>query len=186
MKNIKFLSLILIAISFFGCSTIYVVYDYDVEADFNKYSSFRWTEESENKSDKIFENPLMDKRLKHAIKLELENKGYMLAKQDADFILAYEQTTRMEENVYVTHYSHGWRHNGFGFTRVFKDKHMEGLITLKIYDAKTDELIWQGWASGIEVIVEYIEEIINETAYKLVENFPPGMKSGDSFQPKKK
>ncbi len=176
MKSIKLISLILIVLLFFGCSTIYVVYDYDVEADFSKYHTFRWANQSENNSQDIFENPLMDKRLKNAVKLELQNKGFQVGDQDADFTLAYEQTSQMKEDVYVSHYTHGWRHHGFGFSRVFKDRHMEGMIILKIYDTKSGELIWQGWASGIEVVVENVEEIINETAYKLVENFPPEMK----------
>jgi Domain of unknown function (DUF4136) len=176
MKNLKLISLVIIVFSLVSCSTIYVVYDYDVEADFSKYRTFRWANQAENNSPDIFENPLMDKRLKHAIKLELENKGFELGDQNADFTLAYEQTSKMREDVYVTRYYPGWRNYGIGFTHVSKDKSMEGMIILKIYDTKSGELIWQGWASGIEVEIEYIEEIINETAAKLVENFPPVMK----------
>ncbi|MFC1897993.1 DUF4136 domain-containing protein [Candidatus Cloacimonadota bacterium] len=173
MKNFTLISVVLVLFLLAGCSTIYVVYDYDVEADFSKYHTFRWANQSDNNGQDIFENPLMDKRLKHAIRLELENKGFEFGGQDADFTLAYEQTSQMREDVYVTRYSRGWPYRGFGFTHVSKDKTMEGMIILKIYDTNTGELIWQGWASGIEVIVEYIEEIINETAAKLVENFPP-------------
>ncbi|MDO9577645.1 MAG: DUF4136 domain-containing protein [Candidatus Cloacimonadales bacterium] len=175
MKAIKLAALVLIVLSFLGCSTIYVAYDYDVEADFSKYHTFRWAKDVDNKSNSIFDNPLMDKRLKNALNLELENKGYEKTDQNADFILAYEQASHMEEDVYVSHYSHGWRHHGFGFglTNVSKDRYMEGMITLKIYDGETDELIWQGWASGIRIDVENIAEIINETAQKFVEKFPP-------------
>ena len=95
MNKIKLISLVAISFAMFGCSTIYVVYDYDVEADFSKYHTFRWANQSENSGQDIFENPLMDKRLKHAIRLELENKGFELGDQNADFTLAYEQSSQM-------------------------------------------------------------------------------------------
>jgi len=176
MKNVKLLSLAITVLLFIGCSTIHVVYDYDVEADFSKYRTFRWANQSENTGQDIFENPLMDKRLKHAIKLELQNKGFEFGGQNADFTLAYEQTSQMREDVYVTKYYPTWRHFGIGLTHVSKDKSMEGMIILKIYDTASGELIWQGWATGIEVVVEYIGDIINETAESLVENFPPSGK----------
>jgi hypothetical protein len=178
MKSIKLILVGLVVFIFFGCSTLYVVYDYDVEADFSKYKTFRWATDVEDKTETGFDNSLMDKRLKHAISLELENKGYVKAEKDVDLILAYEQSSHMEEDVYVTSYHQGWRHHGLGFgvSRVSRDRYMEGMIIMKIYDNETDELIWQGWASGIEVVVEYIEEIINETAQELIDKFPPPQK----------
>lgn len=156
-----------------SCSTIYVVRDYDVTADFSNYKTFRW---DMTRSDSRFKNELLDKRLRHAINQELTAKGFEHKPKYSDFILTYEQTTRNEKDVYVMHSYHGWRYGGWSHRNVFIDKRKEALITLKIFDGKTDQLVWQGWASGIEVRIEYVEEIINEVAEKLVADFPPEYK----------
>jgi hypothetical protein len=165
-RIILFFSLIVLA----SCSTIYVVHDFDVTADFSQYQTFSW---DMSRSESGFKNPLLDKRLRNAINAELQNKGFLFSEDNADFILTYEQTTRNERDVYVMHSYHGWRYGGWGYRDVFVDKRKEALITLKIYDAETDELVWQSWASGIRVKIEFVEEIINETAKKLVKDFPP-------------
>ncbi|MCF7793663.1 MAG: DUF4136 domain-containing protein [Candidatus Cloacimonetes bacterium] len=171
MKKIFMILLSLLAL--ISCSTIYVVRDYDVTADFSNFKTFRW---DMTRSNSRFKNELLDKRLRHTINQELIAKGFEHQSRYADFILTYEQTTRSEKDVYVTHSYHGWRHGGWGHRNVFVDKRKEALMTLKIFDAKTDQLVWQSWASGIEVRIEFVEEIINETAEKLVEDFPPGKK----------
>ena len=176
MKSLYYLLILSFIIALFGCSGISVVYDYDVEADFGSYNSFRWAANNAEKN--VFDNPLMDKRLKNAVTKHLENKGYQKAEENADLILSYEQSSRPREDIYVTSYSHGWRWQGagFGVSRISRERYLEGMIILRIYDAHTAELIWQGWATGIEVMVENIEEIMNETARKLVEKFPPPQK----------
>ena len=153
-----------------SCSTIYVVHDFDVTADFSQYHTFRW---DMNRSENGFKNQLLDKRLRAAIGAELQKKGFALSNDSADFILSYEQTTRNERDVYVVHSYHGGQFDGWRHRDVFVDKRKEALITLKIYDTKTDELVWQSWASGIRVKIEFVEEIITETAEKLVRDFPP-------------
>ncbi len=156
-----------------ACSSIYVVYDYDVQADFSKYKSFKW---DMSRSELGFKNQLLDKRLRYSIDLELIGKGFQYTEQNADLVLTYEQTTRTERDIYVMHSYPGWRHGGWGHRNVFVDKRKEALITLKIFDAETNELIWQSWASGIEVVIEDVEKIIKNVAAQLVANFPPPQK----------
>lgn len=169
----KVILLLLSFLALISCSTVYVVHDYDMMADFSRFKTFRW---DMTRSDSGFNNELLDKRLRYEINQELIAKGFERSNQKADFVLAYEQTTRTEKDVYVTYTHHGWRHGGWHHRNIFVDKHKEALITLKIYDAETDELVWQSWASGIEVKIEFVEEIINETAEKLVADFPPQTK----------
>ena len=170
MRYSKLFLLILIIFSLVSCSSIYVVYDYDVEADFSKYSTYRW---DMNRSDSAFKNQLLDKRLRYALNKELQARGYEQTDDSADFILSYEQATHQEKDVYVVHSSHGWSRHRFHTRQVFVDHHKEGTIVLNIFDGKTDELVWQGWASGIEVDLENIEYNINTVAAKLIEKFPP-------------
>jgi Domain of unknown function (DUF4136) len=170
MKYFKLFSLLLVIILLMSCSTIYVVYDYDVEADFTKYSTYKW---DMNKSDSAFKNQLLDKRLRHALNKELQTRGFEQSDDNADFILTYEQATHQEKDVYVVHSNHGWPRHRFHTRQIFVDRHKEGTIVLNIFDGKTEELVWQGWASGIEVDLENIEYNINTTAAKLIEKFPP-------------
>lgn len=170
MKKIKLILLVIIIFSFVGCSTIYVVYDYDVAADFNEFNTYKW---DMSKSDGAFKNKLLDKRLRHALNLELEARGYLQVNSEPDFILSYEQATRQEKDVYVVHSNRGWSRHRFRTRHVFVDRHTEGTIVLSIFDGKTEELIWQGWASGIQVDLEDIEYNINTAAEKLIDNFPP-------------
>ena len=53
------------------------------------------------------------------------------------------------------------------------NKYKEGMIVIDIIDAKTDELVWRGWGTGIRGNRDDVNEIIKEAVIEILMDFPP-------------
>jgi Domain of unknown function (DUF4136) len=133
--------------------------------NFQNYKTFGWTNDSVVKKAGRVDNDIVDNNIKNSIGAELEKKGWQEADLQPDVLLDYnvmvEKGVRREsEPLYSYPYS-GYYYNSyrrrlgyyytpsfFGGYRSYNVPFKEGTLTVNMIDARTNKLIWQGWAKG--------------------------------------
>lgn len=119
--------------------------DYDKEADFSAYKTFNWSEDIENQKDShpILNNSLVRKRIKSAIRSEMEGRGYVMS-ENPDLLINFHMVIE-ERTGYTTvpSYSFWWRDN------VRPYNYQEGTLIIDLIDKKQNQLVWQGYTTGI-------------------------------------
>ena len=133
--------------------------------DFSKYKTFGWLNDSSVKAASRVDNDIVDNNIKNSISAELTQKGWMESDQRPDVWLDYnvmvEKGERRETEPsyiypYGGYYYNSWRRrSGFYFNPGFFSAYhsynvpfKEGTLTVNMVDARTNKLIWQGWAKG--------------------------------------
>lgn len=121
--------------------------DYDEEANFGEYTTFNWSEEIENQKDShpILNNSLVRKRIKNAIRSEMEGRNYELA-ENADLLVNFHVVIE-ERTGYTTYPTFGYRY--WGRDNVQPYNYKEGTLIIDLIDRKKNQLVWQGYTEGI-------------------------------------
>lgn len=170
MKNLIIITAIL-TLLLMSCATITVRTDYDRETNFSSYKTFRIAEQS-HKSKKIPKKSMgmMDKRLKNAIKNELQAMGFILKESGKpDFIVAHHVV--IKNKVDVDRY--GYRTGRWQKRMVTKVHHYkQGTLILDFVDTDSKELFWRGVATGVLENRNAAEKQIKESVAKIMEKYP--------------
>jgi len=153
---------------FAGCSTVHIETDYDRQADFSKYKTYRWIPHTKGTGDNpLMNDPLIEGHVKSAVNAELAKKGFVKIEEGhPDFLVAYYFTAR--NRVDITNYYGYW----YPQTSVYRYK--EGTLILDIVDREQKQLVWRGWASDVLEDRSRLNEQINDSVRKLLERYPPG------------
>ena len=173
MKNLKFISLLLIFI-FSSCSSVRVVSDYDSLTDFNKYQTFAFYKPGIDKA-KI--SDLDKKRIMRQIEANLKAKG-MTISNDPDLLVSLFTKERERINVYNNNfYGYGYGAWYGGGTSVTSTP--EGTLYIDSIDHSKNELVWQGIGKGDLVMsnIEKKEARIKEIVTKILAQYPPVVKT---------
>ena len=172
MKISNLILVMALLIGLASCSPISVKTDYDREADFANYKTYRWLRTREGKP-MTAKNPLMAKRMRRAIEGELSAKGYHLVEDEKpDFLVAFYSGVRNKVDVTTYGYRYG-RWGRWRGTAVAVDRYKEGTLIIDIIDSNEKELVWRGWASGTVENPNKAQETINKAVAKLLSKFPP-------------
>ena len=121
--------------------------------DFSKYKTFAWASQVDNKLDPgfYFLNDLeLKKRIRDAVKSELEGRGYKYQRQAPDLIVNFRV---FDKPTTINGYT------GYGTTYFGKELRepedqktfnvKAGSIVVNLIDVKTGQAVWRGLASGI-------------------------------------
>ena len=178
MKRIFTTLLILALFSASGMAQVKVSYDFDNQADFNSYKTYKFTDEA-------MELPINDlnrKRLLDAISSELALKGFTASDNPdvwVDIVVRAEQkeTARATTDYYGSGYRYRWG-GGFSTTTINTYDYIEGTIFIDIIDAGSKQLVWQG--RGVGTISESIkpekrEQRIKKGVAKIFKKYPPSI-----------
>ena len=153
-----------IIVSFAGCSTTSHI-EVAKGVDFSKYKTFGWLNDSGVQAANRADNDIIDNNIKNSISVELQKKNWMEADRQPDVWLDYnvmvEKGVRRETDPayiypYTGYYYNSWRNRmGYFYNPAFFSGYRsynvpfkEGTLTVNMVDAKTNKLIWQGWAKG--------------------------------------
>jgi hypothetical protein len=176
----KFL-IIPVLFAFVACSTVKVAYDYDRQADFNKYKTYVISEETTKMAGV---NQLNRDRIIAAVETQMAAKGFAKAKS-ADVILdvrikgeEIQTATATTSGGYGYGYGYGrWGYGGgFSTTRVNYDKYIEGTLFVTLIDKATEKIAWQG--TGTKTMDENAspekrEQNIDYAVQQIFTNYPP-------------
>lgn len=167
-----------------GCSTIRSHSDYDPEAKFDTYSSFKWADEDQSVQSRVSAeqtvNPLNVQRIRQAIVSELKAKGYShRVDQDAvDFTVSFTVGVREQTNLnaYPLMYEERWvRHWPYYGSYVDVHTYTEGTLAIDVYDGGTLSPVWHGVARK-QITRSDVEEsapLIRSAVSAILKDFPP-------------
>ena len=176
MLKVRWPIVIFVIVAFYNCATPQVSLDYDSSVDFSRYKTFAWLKESQEKSGETWiDNPLIDERVRAAVEENLLSKGYKKGSDiSADFYVVYHLSMgRMFDTQPMRgHISIG----GIGLSSRGGNKKEEGLLLIKVNDAKTGETAWRGLTPcrlEEQLTPEQTTETINKAVEKILAQFPP-------------
>lgn len=170
MKRFATALLLVFAVFMTGCSSVHVETDYDRQADFSSYHTYRWIPHMKKPDDNpLMRDPLIESHVESAVDAALAGKGFTrITEGDPDFLVAYYFTSR--NRVDINHYYGYW----YPQTSVYRYK--EGTLIVDIVDREAKQLIWRGWATGTLEDRTHIKDQIDMSVRKLMERFPPDAK----------
>lgn len=141
-----------------ACATIQSGSHYDESASFDTYRSFSWIADNPiivgmGQSPSV--SPLTQKKIADAIAGELVRKGFVYTtnRDTADFVLAYTVGTRerIDATSYPSVYQGAWGSHLYGRyyydTEVVHRMYTEGTLGVDVFDGKTKQPVWHGWAT---------------------------------------
>jgi uncharacterized protein YceK len=183
MKTAAFTVLVLVVLVFSGCATIQVSQDYDPHADMTRYGTWQWRDPVQGATGDIrIDNPLLDKRIRRAVDNHLASRNIKAVQVQPDLHLSYHLTIQQKilsdsyySTVGVGSYYHPW-HGGIG-TETRVRQYDESRLTIDIYAADTDDLIWRGigvFRLRTHETPEEAAEATRKIVDKILYQYPPG------------
>ena len=181
MKQVITLFLIL---AFAACGSLKVSYDYDKQADFSKYKTYKFSEESL----KLPIQQLNRDRIITAVESELAAKGFTKAESNADMLVdlnvkAEQRTEATATNTgggmyggYGMRYGYG---GGYSTTQISYDKYIDGTLFVSFVDNASQKITWQGRATRTideNASAEKREKNINYAVKEIFTKYPPAKK----------
>jgi hypothetical protein len=149
---------------FTGCAAISVDYSYNTSFDFSSLSRYSWLELPIDFPTDNFSA----QNIRTAIDRQMEKKGFTLTTGAPDFILSLQgqkETVRRSP-----------KSTAVSGELSASEQFQHGMFTLTIIDAKTDRLIWEGYAKGVlppNLSTKGKVEKTNEVIANLLDDFPP-------------
>lgn len=155
MKNLLICFVLAMAVA--SCSSVKVSTDYDKEAAFTSYKTFKFTEHAE----KLPVSELNRSRIMNAVVTELNAKG-MQESATPDVLVDLNMIVKEEMSATATntspygygygagYYGHGYGYGyggGFSTTNIDYNKYLVGTLFIDIIDVKKNQLVWQGRAT---------------------------------------
>jgi hypothetical protein len=172
MKYLKLLVLLV----FIGCGTPKVLYDYDSEADFNSYKTFRFYDDINlNTSD------IETKRILTQLERAIVEKGFSYNNIATIYVDVKLNQFEAPKNSIGVGFGNYGRHSGIniGGQIPINNDLRTYQFTIDFIDSKTDKLVWQGIYEGnfntsIEAVQK--EQQLAIAFQKLFSKYPPKKK----------
>jgi hypothetical protein len=179
MKKFFFLALLFLGAA---CSSIQVTYDYDRQADYSKYKTYAFSEDSK----KLPVNDLNRDRIFKAVETEMAAKGF--TKSDTpdmlvDLQLRAEQ--KMDATATTSNPGYGYGPSRYGYgggfstTHIDYNEYIEGTLFINLVDAAAEKIVWQGRATKTideTASAEKKEQNINAAVKQIFTKYPPAVK----------
>ena len=155
-----------------GCATVAVHHDYDREANFTRYYTYKFLQPREGIGlDPVVDNSLMHTRIGRAVERELASRGYRKAQYGKpDFLIVYH--VGVGEKVAVTTYGYSSWQGPHALADTGERCQKAGMLILDIVDCENRKLVWRGWATGLVGDTECIQERVDKTVHKIMQKYP--------------
>ncbi len=182
----KLVAILVFAMLLSSCSSIQTGSHHDESATFSHYRTFAWIAYDPlilGMREQPTISPLSKKKIVQAIEGELINKGYVYVTNPdtADFILSYTVGTRdkIDTMSYPSVYRAGWDWHTYGRdfhqSKVIHRSYTEGTLAIDIFDGKSKQPVWHGWASKTISTSdrENPSPAIQKAVAQVIDQFPP-------------
>src|SRR5262245_39676786 len=181
-RRLQWLVVLLLVIGARSASAQDVRYNFDKQADFAKFKTYKWVaiKDAAKVSD------LVDKQIKDTVDAELAKKG--LSKTDADSADLYVgyQAGVGQEKEYTSFdtgwgygpgwYGGGWYGGGGGMTTGQTSKIYVGQLAFDMYTPQAKSLVWRGVGSKTidpKAKPEKQQKNLTKAVAKIFKNYPP-------------
>ena len=183
VRALTLINLLFAVLTMAGCATVQVSQDYDPHADMSRYGTWQWRDPVQGSTGDIrIDNPLLDKRIRHAVDNHLANRNIDPAQGRPDLYLSYHLTIEQKiqsdsyySTVGVGSFYHPWYGGIDTETRI--RQYDEGHLTIDIHSADTGELMWRGvgvFRLKTHKTPEDAAEATQKIVDKILLQFPPG------------
>ena len=138
--------------------------DYDHTFPLAKLHTFSFIQQPRGANDPLAASPINDRRIHDALSTQLQANGFSENGQP-DFLIGYVVTTRAGIDICDNRY--GW------FQRrgtIDVDQVTEGTLVVVFIDAKTQQEVWRGYATGT-INPKNLNNDVNKAVTKLVQKF---------------
>jgi len=163
-----------------ACSTTRVGHDYDRSARFTGYHTYAWLQREHNDG----RNPLAVRFAKEAVDADLMQRGFSLAEDPATADFEVDLTIGAHDRIDVNSYPVGFRGPWTWGSRYYGDQveirnYREGTLAIDIFDGKTHQPVWTGWASKEISSSDQVRSDgpIREATAAVLAQFPPSSAS---------
>lgn len=158
-----------------GCASMNVSYDFDRQADFTKYRTYQFTDESLS----LPVGDLNRNRIISAVETELAAKGFTKSDQPDALVDVYITAKKEVDATATTTGTGPWRYGyggGFSTTQVTYNEYIVGTLLISLIDYSVKQIVWQG--TGTKTLDESAspekrESNINYAVQQIFSNYPP-------------
>ena len=169
MKAIRVMSMLgmLFGLLVISASAQSVQSDYDRSFRFSNLKTFSFATQRRGPSDPLAGDSLNDGRIRTSMESQLMANGFRMETEKPDFVIAYYVTTK--NKLSVQDYGYGpprW----WGSRDIRVNQYSEGTLMVDFIDAKTNQVIWRGRASGT-LELKGVDKKISKSVEKLVKQF---------------
>ncbi|SDM59565.1 DUF4136 domain-containing protein [Siphonobacter aquaeclarae] len=156
-----------------ACSpTIQVRSDYDRGADFRGYRTYAVVSAPGANPDPVMGSQLMQKRITQALENEMNARGYKESQQP-DLLIRFETDARNLQQIQSMNTGPMWGWWWGNNNNVSSRNYEENRLIISLLDARTKEMVWQGWAKGeLNARKKNRDELIRETVARVMEEYP--------------
>ncbi|MEW5739010.1 MAG: DUF4136 domain-containing protein [Myxococcota bacterium] len=159
-----------------GCATTLATVraDYDKGVDFSKYKTVAWVDELGAAKGGF--STLSEQRMKNAVRMQLERRGYVFVEAEPDLLVnvagkltkKQEVTASSTGPAYAPYYGYrgGYYAPWPGYTTVTTRDVTDGTLNVDLVDAKTKQLVWEGIAEGR--VTDEMKEDAERTIFQVV------------------
>ncbi|HEY6727057.1 MAG TPA: DUF4136 domain-containing protein [Polyangiaceae bacterium] len=157
-----------------GCHQFHVESRADPSVDFASYKTYSFSTAASDipegfASGHLF-NSIMQRRIRAELYRDLTQKGFaQAARSDASFIVSFSTGSR--QDVEAVHADDGKGDPGSiegSATAVTR-----GALVIHFTDAKTKQVLWQGWAEAVMKAGEDLDERVRAAVREVMQQFPP-------------
>ena len=159
--------------------SIAVKYDYDPKVNVRQFSTYRIEADRQRNADPIVGSNLNQRRIADALDLSLKGRGYKPVTQgEADLVVRFFTDARDKQQIQSnnTMSPWGWGYGGWGMpNQVYSRQYEENRVVINVIDARTNDIVWQGWATGqmnSRNKERDRDQAYRETVTSIMKNFP--------------
>lgn len=167
-----------VALVFGACASIQVSYDYDKQADFAKYKTYAFSEESLN----LPINQLIRDRIVAAVEAEMTAKGFSKSDSPDALVHLLVKTAQRTEAVANTTGGYGYGYGRYGWsggmstTRVDYNEYTDGTLIVSLVDKAAEKIFWMGTATKTideNASPEKRDKSISDAVKQIFMKYPP-------------
>jgi hypothetical protein len=156
-----------------SCAPLKVSSFQDRRADFSHYRTYAWSsaDRLDTGDPRLDDNHLFLERFQHDVEQQLSAKGFeKTVTGQPDLVLRYH--VRIRQRLDAT--GAATRDGSCADCRPYL--YDAGTLMIDAVDARTDQLVWRGWAEGsVEGMVDnqaFLDETLDKTIGRILERFP--------------
>lgn len=158
---------------------ITVKYDYDPKVNVRQFTTYRIEADRQRNADPIVGSNLNQRRIADALDQSLKARGYKPVTQgEADLVVRFFTDARDRQQIQSnnTMSPWGWGWGGWGYpNQVYSRQYEENRVVINVIDARTNDIVWQGWATGqlnSRNKERDRDQAFRETVTSIMKNFP--------------
>jgi hypothetical protein len=179
MKRLFFVAALALTTSLTQAQDVTVDTETKPNTDFSKYKSYVWASQVDSQGDKgayFLKDPNLKKQVRDAVGFSMDGRGYKFTRQSPDLIVNFrvfdKPTTIKGYTGSGSDYFNPSEVQSLGDEKDVQVK--AGTILINMVDAKTDQAVWQGLASGLTSSSGFArqEGKIREAVNLIFNNYP--------------